>query len=718
MKRVFTLLLLFITFLANPFLTYAQVTETIQITAAIPPAPSNLDFSLTASESQDSELSQNDEVIFTIHYRSDVASSYPITIIGEWEEGLIEGSGGTYVDVYDYVIGSATTADGGTSPTVDLINRRVTWNISSLTSSVTEHVVSFKLRVKPILPTMSRMEVFTNARATFGGTAIPEETYRLYIQPVAVVPTNTPIPTNTPTPSPTLIASLTPTPHPTAKITQLPGPTATSGPNPIIIITPSNIPKPSIQPLPTPTPQIKSISFEEILNNSVTIDIETNIPTSLNVMYGLCSQQSLNQKVNIDNLQTKHTVVLQNLNSNTDYCFRVIAASSSGKTITSDIFIVTTASGTEVVNINQTLVSWNNILLSSGKKEKIITPLDKSVVINVGFENAKNIDQVIGKFENTKVLGATTIAKTNIDKAQFIQMIPNIFSTEIEIPIYKGEYTFVLEVKDIYGSYTKKKLPMNFVVGEPLHVQDNKTLKSIENALVNIYRYEESTKRYIEMKKSFLLPVLQNGVFDPYHTDQKGDLNLVLPNGTYKFEVSAIGYKSAEQEVTIGIDTLSYPIFKMERDYSFGSMLQMTQYSIQKTWQMIAQNSVNIFSTTIVRTALFVLDIIALLFIIFSLLFESYIKNKKSTELNINKNGEVLGKKKHPILTLLERCMIEEVEALINLCLMFSVVTTFIISFYQGINSAIGFIIISIIMLILWLYSLRRETQLLKNIEE
>ncbi len=226
----------------------SAVDHQLDVTAAVEPTVDDFSIVITASKPEGGEIYPTEVVTFTIQYSVAPNTGFPMTLVASWEEGLIEGSGSNYVEVYDYVIGSATLTDSGTEPVVDLLNRTITWDIDRVDNNGTFHEVSFDLQVKSSFLTTNRILVYTNADATFQNAVHPQVEYLLYVDPNL-----TPTPSDSPTPTPT-----GPTPTETPFVTLTPTPT---GPTPTDVIFPTDTPTPTptgptptTPPLLTPTP--------------------------------------------------------------------------------------------------------------------------------------------------------------------------------------------------------------------------------------------------------------------------------------------------------------------------------------------------------------------------------------------------------------------------------------------------------------------------------
>ena len=661
----------------------------VNVSASIPPGAGSIEFLLSASEPQATELGEGDEVTFTISYRSLATSSYPLTIETYWEQGLIEGSGGSYIDVYEYVISSASEAHDGTDPVVDLMNNKITWEIPALAPSASAHEVTYTLRVRSDLPTNNRVEVYTKARGEFSVNPIPEQSYLLYAKKDPSTPTPTPTITLTPSASVTPNPSYTLTPTPTSK----PGSTSTPTPRP----TDKEDNEDQGKPKPTPTTfkgrtdippfTFDAVDIEQLTDNYAQISTQLSIPTGITMNYWICGDKTKETIVSeVD--QEVHLIDLFGLNPNTNYCFQLLAQDAPTKRkIQSDIFTFKTASDKEQFQLENQIIIWNNMILSSGKgkKEKLITPLQETIVISLELKNPESIEELKGSFQSTSILGANTITQAHIEQVKFIEMSPGIFSAEIASPQQKGFYKFVLDVQDVYGSFVKKQLDVTFVVSDPIKIINGNTKLPIENALVSIDRMEESTQRYKSLRDSFFFPHLEKSVFFPYYTNQKGILNMVLPSGIYKLEVSAIGYETAYVDLSLGVDTLEYPTISLSPRHSIDSYTRYTLKALQNTFTFIPFYGNQLFSTrTLLVSSLFVY---VFLFIVSGIL----VSIKQQLYKNINQSS--------PKIVKLRLFLIQCVKVTLILILFLGVVFAILFTLYQNIFSSLPFIVATLLLL-------------------
>lgn len=537
--------------------------DQISITATIEPLSSGVDFSLSGSKGNNSTLREKEEVTFTVSYRSGLSTSYPFEIVASWEKGQIEGNSANQIDIFEYVIGSATAAHDGSPAVVDLQNRRITWTIASLAPSSTAHTVSFKLKVRDELPTDKEVNVKVKAQGKISNSYLPEEVLNYKVQKAPLsAPTSTPAPTPTPAPG----------------------------------VTP-------IEPL-----EFLFVRIRDISSTTAEIVFATNRATTYTLLYGE-SPHALNQTIRGLSPRDIHEVKLANLTPDTSYYFKIIAEDEEGNSITSDIFTFRTASDKEVFHIKKEdiVFFWKRLFLSAEETDILVVPKNKPIAASIAVEQAETISQITALFQNSSVLGIKSDEPpTLIEETQLVEILPGFFSGELLTPQKIGVYEIVLEINTVGGGYHTVTLPYRMHISEPVRVLDRKNNQPIENATIKILKYEQSLKRFTPLEKGFGLI---------YYTDAKGELDIVLPSGTYLFEYSALGYAPSETKVELGISDMHYPQIYMNPRFSLIETVSYHLYALNDAGEFTARTAGTFFSSKRAK------DTITLLFILLLAVF-------------------------------------------------------------------------------------------------
>ncbi|OGK51250.1 hypothetical protein A2966_03460 [Candidatus Roizmanbacteria bacterium RIFCSPLOWO2_01_FULL_41_22] len=657
MKKILILALLLIFGFFIPKDVLAD--ETLLVTASVRPTSDNINLTLTSSRGTEL-LNEGDNVTFTVSYRSASYDAYPFTLTVYWDKGIIEDSSGNTLDIYDYLLGSASKTDNGITPTVDLQNNQISWSIPSLGSSTAYHTVDFIVRVKS-LPTDKQISVDTHANGIFDIVVIPEVLNRSHIKR-----------------------------QPEKFPTNIPGPT---------------------QPLATPIPKvlpliIRSIDIRSITNNSLLFDVVTGDPAYLTVYYGFCDNP-LTQNIESNLISYSHRTEIPGLQADTAYCFQILAKDvQKNRLVWSDRFKFLTAKEKERFKIIQEYVSWDNLPLNFNTLGKMLVPPKEIIVVTVVMEETQTVKKIVGKFVSRLVLGASTLSTAHIGEVRLSEVSRGVFAGEIATPSQIGEYDFQIQVSDDNNAFTQKKLSAVFLIVSPLKIVDLSSGKPIENAQVTIYRFEESAKRYVSLQESFFLPQTENGVIFPYRSNEKGEVNIGLPEGRYQFDIAAVGYEDAQGSVYLGVDDLVYPTIKMNKQPSLIATATYLSGAMQKGARVAAFNINRFFSTKLVFTILLCYEIMTLLFTLLAFFIEEATSDKEKKLLGqTHEPGDQSVKRK----VIFDKLIIEELITLIQINLTISVLVTVAFVVVQGFFASWPFIIISFILLVIWFFGFRKS---------
>ena len=523
MKRGFCIFFLgfFVLFSGNILAPVLGDTYNLDVTATVPAnGPTNAELQISTAPASSTQLKANDIVTITLHYRSQESRAWPFEVVGSWDPGQIEGNPSNTIDIFNYVVGSATPADDGTVPVIDSVNRKITWTIPSLSSSAFYHTVTFKLQVRSDIPTEKNITAEVHADGKISNTPLPQQTFTFNVK-----------------------KSL-----PVSPIT------------------------PSLAPI-GPGLGFISVGIEDITNTSAQISFKTTGKTSYNIFYGT-SPKSLNAQIASPIFEVSHTITLSELQPDTSYFFKILAHDKTGATITSDIFTFRTASAADTLEINpkDIEITSQNFLLTSTIINRIVLPKKTPLTINLFIKNPHAIGHIKARFQNTLVLGISTFTSVaNIGETPLIETLPGVFTGGIQSPSTSGKYQLTFEIENIYGGRSTRIAPYEIYVSAPLRVIDKKTQKPVENATIHISKFDNNRGIYIPLVNSFSLPHL---------TDEKGELNLALPSGKYNIQVGALLYKPFSQTVELGISTTSYPSISLGPDLSLAGIISHIKQSV------------------------------------------------------------------------------------------------------------------------------------------
>jgi hypothetical protein len=528
---------------------------------SVPPRASDLQLS-TILNSDAPTFAQGQEFEVHITYGSQLKFAAPMTIVGQWSQGTIQGVAGSSVDILDYVAGTASLAYNNTLPIIDVINRTITWTISSFPSQLTDQILNFHLKTNSNYTASQKVDFNVKAYMTDSETTInaPDINRNYQFNP--------------------------------------PGPTAVPTSAPINA--------------PTPTPQrfaIKTVSIQTISDNSAAIYIATNQQSRSKIYYGT-SPAALNRSVADNSLHQESWITLSNLLPDTKYYFKVTSTNGNNDLATSDIFVVKTAvlSAAPIVALNTLAVTSANKLLiapvnqtsdASAEQKTLVIPQATVYDLRFSLKQQKSLKSIKVILRKKKlVLGASTsiLAKlfnfnnpgpvreedlsgiiptayagdVNVTEISLTQIQPGVYYGRLISNLPVGEYELFAVATDYDGNISEIKLS-NVKIINRLTVLSKDIKQFIENARIYLSFYNPGSMRYEP-----LLPTLIS-ITNPSYTDVRGESPLVLPQGKYRITVSDLGYKDKTIDFTIGIGRNDgFPTVYLEKE-SF-NLLSMAIY--------------------------------------------------------------------------------------------------------------------------------------------
>jgi hypothetical protein len=199
------------------------------------------------------------------------------------------------------------------------------------------------------------------------------------------------------------------------------------------------------------------------------------------------------------------------------------------------------------------------VLLSSDKIPAIVLPSGGTVNISIQIKNPEDVKELKAFFQRSTVLGASTDLPGALVESKFIETLPGIFSTELQVPDITDKYNLIVQLKTFSGNFMVRSIPFAFYISKPITIIDMHN-KPVEAATVSISRYEDASHSYKSFDTSFSYV---------NRTGYDGIINVVLPAGKYKFKVSAFGYETKEIETDIGINNFTYPQIQLTSSFSF-----------------------------------------------------------------------------------------------------------------------------------------------------
>jgi hypothetical protein len=497
--------------------------DQISVTATVPADP--LDFINSLSKiTPANDYSRNSRIDYQINYGSLLSTNTDLVIEASWTQGTIEGDSVPSVNVVNYYTGSATDAYGDTPPVIDTVNRKITWSIPTFPASLTNQNVRFSLQTVSSYTPGVKSSFTVSARLLPPGTATTFKQITSYLDPnIQSTATSESTSTSTTTPSTTTTTATTQT-----------------------------------------TTPINTIDMNTISSDNVAISINTYSFSDVEVRYGT-NLNELNQRITSEN-STAHTVTLTELLPETKYYFRIYVTEISGSRFTSEIYTFKTAKDSDQTLVNTiTLVATSNdTIISSitqGGNDTLVIPTDSDFQIKFAMQERASVNSLQVNLENNDVLGASSFppsANAAGQSVNVIETISGIYSGNLKSSPKPGTYILMARIYDKSGNISEQELATVKVVNKfTIISKSDKT--PVEGARVFLYFYTPSTKTYKEIPASSI----EGG--NPLFTNRNGQLDLVLPQGRYKAEISDLRHRAYSVEFEIGPKNgQEFPVVELE----------------------------------------------------------------------------------------------------------------------------------------------------------
>lgn len=552
------------------------------VSATVLPPPSDFQFALSSPSEQ--PLQQNETTSYQITYGVLQAATIPttITIVANWSSATAPNG----AQLLDYVTSSASTGYNGAVPVVNPINKTITWTIPNFPAGITNQTVTFKLYTLNSYTHSTPFTIHVSMNNQY--ITLPEQSITQTYQ------------YNTP---PSVSTNATPTP-PTQTIAQ------------------STTPTPTIPP----SLQFTNVNVTGISDDNATIQTTTDTPAAFTINYGT-SPSDFAKTIETNTYAYQKTLTLSGLAPDTTYYFKITRTDASGETITSDIFTFHTAKNSPVPNIQDNLIvlsSEGNVLNSNAQNES--DKKNPSVILtansnyNIAYTlvrpiSLKSIDVIV----QNNVLGASSVAPIN-DPGEIVipmeQKSQTLYVANLQ-NLPPGSYDINIRIIDTQGNILEKKISALKVM-PPLTVYAADTDSPLSDARIYLLYYDIQQKNYEPIKSTFF-----GNITNPSYTNFNGQSNITLPAGQYRIEESALFYKKAVVDFTIGNGiSQDFPVIYLKRDFSPLSFLSFTKDYLGDSWDKVVSTlhtlstSIRIFHLISV-TILSSLVIISFLFFLF-----------------------------------------------------------------------------------------------------
>lgn len=520
LEKLFLLLVLLsiVTQQVVPF-AIAQESRDVDVSATVPATPPDIHAQLTVN-TEDTKIDHDTELTYTLQYGSNLPYPTNLELQIEWNNDIISGN----TVLYRYVTGSASKGYNDAPPIIDLVNKRITWTIPSFPAETTDKTVTFKIKTTSEYQGSNGIDFSVIGRTLGPGTSTPDrKVTKTYLYNSRPQPTSIPQ-TGTPTPS------------------------------------------------PTPLQQsffIQSVDLHQVSTSSATIHTVLTEPGEVTIRYGKRHTSMTNSLTSLQQTR-RHTIALNELDKNTPYYFQIIARGPNGSTRTSDIYTFTTAAHTQTTLFNpQTLiVASNNVFLFSGINAQgdtelptLLLPTNHSFSTQFAIHTPEKIKHAEIFIQNNDVLGFSTllpVAQASTERSSMMQVRPGEFVGHLQTKA-TGNHTLLVRIADTDGNISEHEVALLTVVS-PLIITDDSN-NPIENAKVTLSLYNPTT-RIFEVISPSSLPI-QN----PLITDHTGIVRVVLPQATYRANISALGYKEEQVDFTLGTNpNEGYPKIQLKKE--------------------------------------------------------------------------------------------------------------------------------------------------------
>lgn len=488
--------------------------STIQVTASVLPQPSDLSVVLGAVGAPAGEIDPDTVLNYELTYENLYTASTPLTVQASWSLATLEGTSTPSIELLEYIPGSATDGYSGTTPVIDTLLRTITWTIPSLPTGSGPQTVTFSLKTTNYDSAAKQLSFTVSASAIAPISTVPSEITQLYRGAIA------PTPAPTPTPS----ATATPTPA-----TATPQPTSTPAPAPLAI---------------------QSVRILNISDSTAEIEVVLSEPAALTFNYRPSLSQ-ISSSLRSPESKLQHTIMLSQLTKSTYYIFEVTAATSTSRTFQSDRYTFKTASS----SLAQSSPLQGIRLTSEGV---LITTLDVQTPPTLTIPVGSPLEITLQL--SPDIIIQSLVLEQQLDDWQsqtsFEQTIGSEYIARFS-PGSQGTMQLFVILQDYNGNYLTQPIA-NLVLVAPLRILDGSG-RPVEFARIFIRKYNAATRLFEAIPPDSLI---KN---NPLLSNVRGEVPLILPIGSYQFDVSAPGFRPLEQIFSLASNS-EYPVITLQSE--------------------------------------------------------------------------------------------------------------------------------------------------------
>ncbi len=481
--------------------------DQLGVTAAVNANASDFSSELNLLNTDIVDTVGGEEILnYEIEYSSTLTYPVTVTVQADWSLGTIESDSIPTVEMLDYVSNSASLGHGGAVPQIDLVNRRISWQITSFPANSTD-TVTFSLKTDGSYYDSRNISFSVYSRVLGPGvvTADEEVTNIFYNPPVE-------------------------------------GPESESSASPTPTATPST-PNPSTTPSTVSNNLAKSrldeISIDQIGRSSASLSFQVSSADKVKIYYGTAVNK-LNQVIEAFPGNGLVEIDLADLLPDTTYYLQIELYLNGKGTRLTDIYVFRTANQDSDVAVDPSslvVTSERLILLSPNNRNKrpmLMLSQGSSFEVQLALSKSIPTKRIHIEINRIKILGISSDVSINTN---LIEIQPGIFFGQLKSLPEPGQYQVNIRTEDYNNSISDQSI-FDLIVVPPISVKDASTKEAIVAARVYVSKYNPTFKVYQEFPDS----VFPDG--NPGKTNKQGQWLVNLPQGKYRLNVSALGYES------------------------------------------------------------------------------------------------------------------------------------------------------------------------------
>jgi hypothetical protein len=469
----------------------AAATESVGLSASAHVRARQMDFQFgLTSDHPTNTVGADEEIEYTVKYGSWLDYRAPMMIEVDCSLGHVPQDNLYSYNIVTYVSGSATNDYWGqTVPQIDLVHRKIIWNIASFPNYTIDKTLRFKLRTAGHYVTDKNVNFTVTAKMVGDGVTLdPINLDQTYM--------------------------------------------------------PSDFIKKEINGM-----QIQAMEIRQVTDTSFSVYLATNVPTKAVIFYGT-TPDNLDKTISDLTMADQKTIMVSGLYPATTYYFKIQIESEKGvRRLTPEIFTVTTSSTSliSLIDLNRVLLTSRGVLLNNtqglGEGTSVMVPTNVAVETYLPFR--KLVPQTVYlSLQNRKVLGLSTDQplETSDQKIRLLATQTDTYTGAITAPKTPGVYDMMLEAVAEDGSVSRD-IMATMVVSNPIKVV-NIIGMPVESALVYLERFNPATGIYE------YFPAPSFGSRNPTYTAVDGTTDFILPEGNYTINVNAIGFNTYQKPFT------------------------------------------------------------------------------------------------------------------------------------------------------------------------